>query len=269
MYEVYIDVIFLVNLLPEYIILSLVSKILNYRTSVVRIVLGSIWASLMVCVVCAFPDMPYAGKLLLAHVCGRWMVLWLVFRIRRVHIFVKAVLLAYGFTCLLGGFMEWICQTPFFVGERRVDVTSFLILTGIAYAVGMTVYRVWSRLTTREGRVYRVKLSYLGHEIEVNGLYDTGNLLTEPIGGKPVSILSQEQAAALAYREVIENYRVIPYYSVGNPGGILHGFTAEKMQIWTEEGAVMIQEPMIGVCEQKVSRNGAYELILHAKLIHS
>ena len=266
MYEIYIDMIFLVNLLPEYIVLSMLSKILKYRTSHIRLAAGCIFSSLMVCIVCMMPAMPYLFKLMIAHLCGRWLVIWLVFRIRKWHMFVRALVLAYGFTFVLGGFMEWICQTPFFVGERRIDMTEFLTLTGVSYLTGLGVYYLWKRIWCREGSVYRVKLTYRGYETEVNGLYDTGNMLTEPISGKPVCILEQAQAIKLHYCERPENYRVIPYYSVGNPGGILHGFTADQMQVWMNDDTMIISNPVIGVCEQKLSRNGKYEMILHPNI---
>ncbi len=268
MYEIYIDVVFLVNLLPEYIILSLLARTLHYRTSTVRIIGGSMLSSLLTCILCLLPDMPYIIRFVIAYLLGKTFILWLVFRIRRLHVLLKAMLLVYGFTLLMGGFLEWICQTPFFVGERQIDITAFILLTGTAYALGMALQWLWKYLRGRTNRICRVEILYLDNKIEVNGLYDTGNLLTEPISGSPVSILGQEQAQHLDYCQRSENYRVIPYYSVGNPGGILHGFTADEMRIETDMGMMVVQKPVIGVCKEKISKNGVYGLIIHPKLMN-
>lgn len=268
MYEVYIDVIFLVNLLPEYIILSMVARVLKYRTGRIRIIAGSAVAIVVTCVLLVLPGVSYMLRLLFAHIVGRTLILWLVFRIRRIPVLIKAAILVYGFTFMMGGFLEWICQTPFFMGEKRINIPIFLALTGTTYIFGITIHQLWEYLYLQKKNICRVRLSYCSHVIEVNGLLDTGNLLKEPIGGKPVSILGLSYATELNYRGVEENFRAIPYYSVGNPGGILHGFTADEMQIETEDGTFVIRNPMIGVCETEVSEKGKYGLIINPKLIN-
>ena len=268
MYDVYIDVVFLVNLVPEYIIFSMTLFFLKYRMGKLRLITGSLISSGVTCILLVIPGIPYVFKLILSHLLGKTLVLGVIFRIRRLHRLIKAMILVSGFTFLMGGFLEWICQTPFFVGERQLNVPAFLLISGVAYVVLTSLFRLFRWMGTKEDHLFQVQIKYLGYQTEVCGLWDTGNQLTEPISGKPVSILEKKYAEELCYQETPQNYRVIPYYSIGNPSGILHGFTADEMRIEQNGRVVIISSPIIGVSENEVSKQGKYGLIMSPKLIN-
>lgn len=66
--------------------------------------------------------------------------------------------------------------------------------------------------------------------LRIHALVDSGNTLTEPISGAPVSVLD----ARIFYRlwpEGLSGFRVIPYHSVGKKSGILKGYPVPQMTL--------------------------------------
>ena len=66
--------------------------------------------------------------------------------------------------------------------------------------------------------------------MRIHALVDSGNTLTEPISGAPVSVLD----ARIFYRlwpEGLPGFRVIPYHSVGKKSGILKGYPVPQMTL--------------------------------------
>ena len=64
----------------------------------------------------------------------------------------------------------------------------------------------------------------------VNALIDSGNSLTEPISGKPVSVVDGKVLRGIWKDEPV-GYRVIPYHSIGRKHGILQGYRLPELQL--------------------------------------
>lgn len=86
------------------------------------------------------------------------------------------------------------------------------------------------------GREYvPLKIRYQGRSVSLIALKDTGNALRDPVTGEPVLIIAPEAAARLTGLTTeqlqhpletlalapVPGLRLIPYRSVGNPGGFL------------------------------------------------
>ncbi len=102
--------------------------------------------------------------------------------------------------------------------------------------------------------------------ISATGLMDTGNHLKEPISQKPVIIVEKELLNKEEICLLENNFYAIPYHSIGNKAGIMRGFIAEEITIGTEQDSRKLQQVMIGICEEKLSRKGEYSLILNPML---
>lgn len=101
----------------------------------------------------------------------------------------------------------------------------------------------------------------------VNALIDSGNSLIEPISKTPVSLV--EEKAIIPYKTYLhkENFRVIPYHSVGNAHGILEAYFIEKMEIKKDGERIIIQKPLIAITKEMISANERYQMILHPTIL--
>lgn len=118
-----------------------------------------------------------------------------------------------------------------------------------------------------EKQIYFPVVLKVGNKtVSATGLMDTGNHLKEPISQKPVIIVEKELLKKEGICLLENNFYAIPYHSIGNKAGIMRGFIAEEITIGTEQDSRKLQQVMIGICEEKLSRKGEYSLILNPML---
>lgn len=267
MHEIYLDLLFFLNLWLEFLILRLTAKILHIRLRYVRVLFGSITASIGTCAMYLMPQLPYFVRFLLIHTVINVAVLWIVFGKSDVKRFGSMCIVFYMVSFLLGGFVEWICQTPFFIGERQINILQIIIISDLAYIILNGGYQMYQKWTLKKQSQYQAAIYYGEHEVTVTGFVDTGNSLFEPISQKPVCILDQKQAMELCYADAVHNFRLIPFSSLGKQRGVLRGFEAERMCLTNETETIEIKKPMIGVNEGKPLHMGVCHLILHPDLL--
>ncbi|MEE1314815.1 MAG: sigma-E processing peptidase SpoIIGA [Faecalimonas sp.] len=257
-YELYVDVLFLVNFMMDYLLLLLLKKMLKCTATHGRICLGAIAGSLLTCLVVILP-IPYAAiKLVLFHVVVNTCMIRAGLKIKDAKTFVKAYVLLYIGSFLLGGLLEVLY--PYV----RVGALFFAIAIGGYYVVS----KLWDFIVSVQRiNQYHCNVDlYLGERIcQVKGMIDTGNGLVDPISKKPVSILDSEAAKRLVGEVPITRIRYVPYCSIGKKEGLLPTLKIDRMHIYGEKEC-WVQEPLIGVSEEMISAEGAYEMILNPNL---
>ncbi len=106
-----------------------------------------------------------------------------------------------------------------------------------------------------------------GRSIQVEGLIDTGNSLTEPISGRPVAVLEQSIWEQLYPGQPPSGMRVIPYHSVGKPAGILTGYPMEDMEV--EIGGIRqkCRDIYIAIWQERLSGAGVCHILLQPAML--
>ena len=105
-YELYVDVLFLVNFMMDYILLLIVRRMLQCTATHGRICIGAAISSLLTCVVMILP-IPYTVvKLILFHVFVNTCMIRVGLKIKSIRSFLKAIIMLYIGSFLLGGIME-------------------------------------------------------------------------------------------------------------------------------------------------------------------
>ncbi|MBQ7415456.1 MAG: sigma-E processing peptidase SpoIIGA [Oscillospiraceae bacterium] len=89
-------------------------------------------------------------------------------------------------------------------------------------------------------------------ECRFTALIDTGNMLTDPLTGKPVLVVSasigqkllnigaRELADPLAAMKLVPGLRLIPFHAVGCNGGVLPVKRFEDVQLGSERGSCLV-----------------------------
>ena len=97
-------------------------------------------------------------------------------------------------------------------------------------------------------------INYGDKSISMIALRDTGNLLRDPVTGEQVTVVGPEQAAYLTgltrtqllapletvTQAPVPGLRLIPYHTVGQPGGMLLGLRFRDVRIGREKGAAVV-----------------------------
>lgn len=257
-YELYVDVLFLVNFMMDYILLLIVRKMLQCAATHGRICLGAMTGSLLTCVIVILP-IPYAGiKVILFHVLVNTCMILVGLKIKTIRVFLKAIIMLYTGSFLLGGVLEAFRQ--------YVRVGSFFLAAAIVgYYLVLGIWKFASYMQRWNQCHCKVEL-YLGNEkYQIRGMIDTGNGLRDPISGRPVSVMDRRTVSKLMKDESWKNIRYIPYQSIGKKTGVLPAVQFDRMCIW-KDTECWVEKPLIAISEEKVSAGEEYEMILNPNL---
>lgn len=253
-YELYIDVFFLENFMADSLLLLAVGRALKCSRSYVRTILGGILGSLLTCLVITVP-FPAVVKLLLFHVIVNSLMIIAGLGITRVGQFLKAFVLLYLSAVVMGGAVQ------LFRPYLRYAAFIYAAFTA-GYVLFLTLWRMLAATARQEETQFPVTLYTGAEERQVTALWDTGNTLTDPVTGDPVSILAPGLAEEIGlWGGTGKGLRYIPFRSVSGDG-VMPVFRVEKMCIHMEEDC-WIMNPLLGVGQAEISLGKTCQMILN------
>ena len=257
-YELYVDVLFLVNFMMDYILLLIVKKICQCSATHGNIFLGAIIGSLFTCIIVILP-IPYAFvKFVLFHMFVNTCMIRVGLKIKTIPSFVKALIMLYIGGFLLGGIMEYFSQ--------YVRMGSLFLVVAIAsYYMVLGIWKFISYIQRWNQSRCKAELYLNGKVYQVKALIDTGNSLRDPISGQPVSVLEQRIAKKLLEEKEEKNFRYVPYRTIGKSEGVLPVFRIDRMCVHRDTD-YWVDTPLIGISEEEISAEGEYEMILNPNL---
>ncbi|NLG02273.1 MAG: sigma-E processing peptidase SpoIIGA [Clostridia bacterium] len=262
MYQLYLDQMILLQFWMEFLILFCVMKVNKRKTKILRIAFAALFAAVSTSVLYLLP-FHYLIKLILIHIAVNGLTLIIAYypiRKKQITLLVGSL---YGITFLFGGALEVLLNHSFFSDHKGEKILRMLIISTSVYIVLLCFLRLYETYHKNRQYIYPAELFYKGRKIIVEGLFDSGNRLYEPISKKPVHLLEEKSAQKLYEGIQEQNYRLIPYSSVGNANGLLFGFEADLLRVDLKNETYESVRPMIAVFEGVMDRKGTYQLILH------
>ena len=189
------------------------------------------------------------------------LICYYLFRPKSKQYFVKILGTCYLSAILLGGILLGVEN----VFRKKNLSLSFLGILVVILVFGIEItYKKWNQ----KKEFYEVEIYFSPKDrCVVIAFVDSGNGLIEPISKTPVSVLNADVANQYRNKLKEENYRIIPFHSIGKDSGILEAYFVEKMEIKREGENVVVQKPMIALTKDAVSVNGKYQMILHPEMI--
>jgi len=242
-YELYVDSLFLVNFGMNLYLLLLVNRSLFCTATRKRLILGAVIGALLYFLP-FFCKGPQWFKFVLGIPTGGIAMIVVTFRVKTITGFFRVLEKMLQYSILMGGAMLLLYRIP---GMEKWLSGLWGILGMGALLYLLFDYRLEKKAT--EDNLRRVTLVQGNNQITVRALLDSGNSLTEPISGKPVSIVEKDILSNL-WPENPSLYRAIPYSSIGKKRGILKGYLVPEIRI--EIGGVIKICPnaYVAVCEE-------------------
>ena len=210
-YEVYIDVMFLVNFMMDVLILFSVKALMKMPGSTKRVIAGGLVGSGLSCLVVIL-RLPVGITMAVLHMLVSSGMVVCGLKIRSFSEFLKCYILLYFVSVLIGGILGML--------KPYVKYTSlyFAVVIGCYYTI-RAIWEFLCRLQKEELKICRIILYQEGSCCEIRGLWDTGNVLKDPLSEKPVCILEQSTIEKLTgEKENLKGFHLIPYRTVGKSG---------------------------------------------------
>lgn len=270
-YDLYIDVLFLVNFAMDILILIIVRTLMKKNTSVLRIILSGGIGALWACVVAVYPILPIWLEGLFTYIVIGGLMIKIAWNTKGTSELLKGLLGLYLSAVTLGGTMHALYQytnTGYYVEQfiRGDRMSGMPLMICILLAAGsfFGIRYLWINLleVQRERQhLYEVTLMNGEQMVQVTGLLDTGNHLYEPVSHRPVHVVSKKVWDEF-YKEGKPVY-LIPYHTIGTSNGMMPGMFIDSMEIAGKAEQRSIIKPLIAVSQHPMTRDGSYDILLH------
>lgn len=255
-YELYIDVIFIVNFFVNAFVLHMLNHSYHKTATNVRVITGSLVGALLYVIFLFCPIGTFGIRNIAGGVLSGIAMLLHCFRIHSVPFFAEVAAKAGGYYFLFGGI--WMLM-------RKWDLPAIAQI-GILGVVALGI-SVWKQNQKKEGGIYSVSIQNKEIQMTIKAFLDTGNHLYEPISGRPVCVVSKECLEELYDKNIPDMYRVIPFRSVGKEHGIMRGYPIEHMIIRSNSMEKACKDVYVCVSEEISFDSRGYQMILHSDMI--
>ena len=277
---IYADVIFIENFISSYIMLLILAKcVTKVRLHKIRLTLASaLGAAAATAIFCVTFD---AYTALALRILSVFAMIFTAFFEQRKQFFEQ---LTY-FTLMSGimifamfmltALMKHTVAVAVRSGIAYFDVPqkTFLLMFAASYLIMLFFVKVFKK--GKNKKYYIMSVTHNDKTVTVTALFDSGNLLREPVTGKYVSILEWESVKKLfdadyAFSNLPDHAEdmklwIVPFSTIGNSSGILFAFLADEVTI-PEEKKTHVKS-FIGIYGGTLSKDKKYNALINAGLL--
>jgi stage II sporulation protein GA (sporulation sigma-E factor processing peptidase) len=246
---IYIDSVFLLNLIINYLLLLVAAKITGVVPRRLRVLCGALVGAVYAVAVW-LPGMEFIGTLpgkalTAAAMSAAAFVPYSGRRFLRISVVFLAVSLTLGGGVLAVELLVYGKTSPGAVPSLPIDFKTLLLAAAVSYALLSLVFRRAARYGPKD--LMEVRVTHGGRETRITALLDTGNDLRDPVSGAAVLIVDADTArdilnaaipaemardplkAMSDWKNPPARFRLVPYRAVGVESGFLLAFKPEAV----------------------------------------
>ena len=293
---IYLDVIFLENIVINYIILYITGLISKSIIKQKKILLGAAIGATYSIIYYLLKLKIYSCfiiKIILSIV-----IIYIAFNSNNFKELFKKVLLFYLTSFVFGGaaiatiYMANSQNITILNGVLVGNYTVKTILIGIvvAYFTIIIAFKIIKTKISKKDLLCDISITLNNKEIKTKAMIDTGNLLKEPITKLPVIVMEHTLLYDVIPKEILDNInellggdfknipesikeeylsklKVIPYSSLGKQNGMLLGIKGENLIVNLKEETKKIDKIIIGIYNKSLTKKGEYRSLLSLDVI--
>lgn len=282
---IYLDVIFLENLLMNYIIIYACKIIIKEQTKQIRIIIASTIGSIYAVCLYIF-NMQIYSNLILKIILSVVMV-YVSFTPKNIKKMLKELLIFYLTSFTFGGVafsMLYILNTKNVI-KNGVLIgnypTKIIVASGfIGFLIITSAFKNIKGKLTKKDLMCNIKIKINSKKVFAKCVIDTGNFLKDPISKTPVIVVEKKILEGVIEEKLLNNLnkiikgenvelgksaakiRLIPFSSLGKQNGMLIGIKAEEVLVNTEEKDILIDNIIIGIYDGILSKSGNYSALI-------
>ena len=289
---VYLDVIFLENILMNYIIIFATGVVLKVECKRLQIFAASIVGAVYT-VVMYLNIIPIYSNFLMKIVLSV-VIMYVSFRPKTVKNLVKDLVIFYLVSFVFGGCVFALMyflqpqmaqmKNGVFVGAYPLKVA--LIGGLVAFIILQVSFKLVKTKLSKKDMIYEIEVFINGKSTKIKALLDTGNLLKDPITGFPVIVIECRSLKTVLPEKILNNidkilggdideltkddmfnktisrFRMIPFSSLGKQNGLLLGIKADSVNVILDEKMDTVYNAIIGIYDKSFTKNGTYTAII-------
>ncbi len=283
---IYVDTLFLLNALVDYLLLLAAARLAGERLRRGRFALGAVLGGLYAAAI-FLPGLEFLGKIPCRLAAAALMLLAAYGGSVRL---LRQAVIFFALTCAFGGGVAAISMA----GGRglslgrgvfysALDLKTVLLSAAACYALLTLALQRVGRHTAASGELLPVRLELDGRSVTLTALADTGNTLTDPVSGAPVLVAEGEAVLPLfpedrrpdpsdlrdpagalerlgAGKENAPSFRLLPYRAVGVERGLLLAARVDRVTL----GGRDCGRQLVALSPTPVSDGGAYRALAGA-----
>lgn len=288
---VYLDIVFLENVLMNYIIIFATGVVIKDELKKLRIFFASCIGAVYT-IVMYLNIIPIYSNFIMKLILS-FAIVYIAFKPKSFKKFIKDLTIFYLVSFVFGGCVFALMyflqpqmaqiKNGVFVGAYPLKIA--LIGGVLAFIIVQISFKIVKTKLTKKDMLYDIEFFINGKSTSVKGLLDTGNLLKDPISGFPVIVVEHKSLYSVIPEEVLNNlnkimggetdelsvnsefikilsrFRMIPFSSLGKQNGILLGIKADSVNVILDEKIKSINNVIIGIYDKSFTKNGMYSAI--------
>jgi stage II sporulation protein GA (sporulation sigma-E factor processing peptidase) len=297
--EIYLDAVWLLNFLLDFMILLLTQWIVKDNTRRLRIMLGAFIASILVPITIYYPESFLTAPL--GKGLYSLIIVWCAFGFKNIRQYTKKLLSFYFISFALGG---GLIALHFMLGQQFETSGNAILTFKTGYgdqiswlfvAVGFPM--VWWFTKSRMDRhanekiqydqLCRVTIQLKGKRFSTDGYIDSGNQLVDPFSRKPVIICDQKFLSNwfterewsllksaqenLDFETIPEGWQgkmhIVPYQGVGGNRTFMIVIKPESLLLSYDSKEITTNKILIGLQFGELAADGSYHCLLHPQIL--
>ena len=282
---IYIDIIFIENIIMNTIILYATSIILKQKIKIIRLLISSTIGATY-SIIMYITKLPIYSSIISKFILSIVMI-YIGFRPNNFKKMFKQIIIFYLTSFVFGGVALNLIyflrpenisiKNGLFAGEYALKVIMFGAI--IAFLIIKISMRIIKTKFNNKNMYCNIKLKINEKQIETKAMIDTGNLVKEPITNTPVVIVEESLLEGVIPKEILRNLenilcgnlenlpqkiqdeylpklRCIPFSSLGKENGMLVGIKISEIIVRNEDEEKKTNDIIIGIYGRSLTKRG-------------
>lgn len=293
---IYIDVVFLENLVMNSIILVASGIILKKKMKWIRIILASSLGAIYTII--GYISVLEIYSNLILKVILSILIIYIAFNPQTVKQLWKDILIFYLTSFVFGGVafaliyvvkpQDILMKNGLFLGTYPLKTV--LLAAIVAFIIIIAAFAIVKTKFSKKDMFCDVEVELNNKIIKTRAMIDTGNLLKEPITNTPVIVLEHTLLYECVPKEILDNLesilggelvkipeevrnehisklKLIPFASLGKQNGMLVGIKADSLKIIQDDQEKENKNVIIGIYNKSLTKRGEYRALVGMDLI--
>ena len=293
---IYIDVVFLENLVMNSIILVASGIILKKKMKWIRIILASSLGAIYTII--GYISVLEIYSNLILKVILSILIIYIAFNPQTVKQLWKDLLIFYLTSFVFGGVafaliyvvkpQDILMKNGLFLGTYPLKTV--LLAAIVAFIIIIAAFAIVKTKFSKKDMFCDVEVELNNKIIKTRAMIDTGNLLKEPITNTPVIVVEHTLLYECVPKEILDNLesilggelvkipekvrneyisklKLIPFASLGKQNGMLVGIKADSLKIIQDDQEKENKNVIIGIYNKSLTKRGEYRALIGMDLV--